>query len=113
MALQQMRTNRISPVLRFLGRLLALVVASVVWLLVLIASALVLLLHLVASALSRATNAAVSLLLAAEAAAHKDVVTAYGEILGRPAEPPAPAAGALRLSEVMRKRWAERKKPAA
>ncbi len=90
---EQKRTTRISSALAFLERLLKLVAFSAAWLLVLIASAWAVLLHLLASALSRVTKATLSLLVTAEAEAHRDVASALEELSGRRTASEAPTAG--------------------
>jgi hypothetical protein len=107
------RTDRSSRALRFLTRLLRLVVASVMWVLLLVATALAVFVHLVAAALSRATSAMLALFLDAEAAGHKDMVGALGELSGRGKKLEAPPAGRQPVPEIMESRWAERKQTAA
>jgi hypothetical protein len=96
------RTDRSSRALRFLTRLLRLVVASVMWVLL-----------LVATALARATSAMLALFLDAEAAGHKDMVAALGELSGRGKKLEGPPAGRQPVPEIMESRWAERKQTAA
>lgn len=84
---EEMTRHRTSPVLRFLARLLTLIVASFAWLLVLIGAAAVLLVHLMAAALARGTSAAVAVVLPAEAAAKDDVVFAFARVRGRSSGP--------------------------
>jgi hypothetical protein len=72
-----------SPVLRFLARLLTLLVAFLAWLFVLIGAAAVLLVHLMVAALARGTSATVSAVLPAEAAAKYDMVSAFARLWGR------------------------------
>ena len=74
-----------SPVLRFLGRVLAVVVAFFVWLFVLIGAAAMLLVHLIVAALARGTQAAVLAVLPAEAEAKDDLSRAFARLRGRAA----------------------------
>ena len=113
MTLEQMRTDRSSPALRFLVRLLRLVAASVLWLFLLLATVLAVFVHLAAAALSRATSAVLSLFLDAEAAGHTDMASAFRELAGRAKKIEAPAAGPQRVAEIAEGRWAERKQTAA
>lgn len=85
--LEEMTQHRTSPVLRFLARLLTLIVAFLAWLLVLIGAAVVLLVHLMVVALARGTGATVSAVLPAEAAAKDDMVSASARLLGRAPRP--------------------------
>ncbi len=87
---EELTRDRSSPVLRFLARLLTLVVALLVWLLVLIASALALLLHLMVMALARGTEATLSAVLSGEAAAKDDVSSTFARLSGRTAEAETP-----------------------
>ena len=80
---EEMTPHRTSPVLRFLARLLTLIVAFFAWLFVLIGAAVVLLVHLMVAALARGTTATVSVVLPAEAAAKDDVVFAFARLRGR------------------------------
>lgn len=86
---EEMTRHRTSPVLRFLARLLTLVVTSLAWLFVLIGAAVVLLVHLMVAALARGTNATVLAVLPAEAAAKDDMTAAFARLLGRRAAEPA------------------------
>ncbi len=79
----EMNKGGSSPLLRFLGRLLMLLVACLVWLLVLIGAAVVVLLHLLASALVRGTNAMLAAVLSAEVEAKNDVTSTARRLLGR------------------------------
>ena len=89
---EEMTTRPTSPVLRFLARLLTLIVAFFAWLFVLIGAALVLLVHLMVAALARGTSATVFAVLPAEAAAKDDMVLAFARLRGRAPGPRLEAA---------------------
>jgi hypothetical protein len=84
---EEMTPHRTSPVLRFLARLLTLIVAFLAWLFVLIGAAAVLLVHLMVAALARGTGATVSAVLPAEAGAKDDMVSAAARLWGRAPRP--------------------------
>lgn len=69
-----------SPVLRFLGRLLTLIVAFFAWLFVLLGAAVVLLVHLLLAALARGSAATVAAVVPAEAAAKDDMTSAAARL---------------------------------
>ncbi len=82
-SLEQATNNGTSSAFRFLARLLTLTVSFIVWLLVLTASAFVLLIHLLAVTLARGSDATLSAVLAAEAAAKNDFSSAFARLSGR------------------------------
>lgn len=86
-SVEEIAEDETSPVLRFLARLLTLLVAFLAWLVVLIGVAAVLLAHLLVAALARGTSATVNAVVPAEAAAKNDLTTAAARLWRRRPRP--------------------------